>query len=632
MRRLAAGITGAFALLAMTVMQPWARLGCDPSDCMMSGTLGGWHFYVIGLVVYFLLPLIVVGIIQVAVLGIRDSSQPHDQAVLAALGQTRGSANRAAARRGLVDGAVWVGGAYVLAGAVHLVLLQLSGWPLASDAELWYGRAVVGAITIGGLVLAHVIDAARPRRSPVERLYDEARPVERRRGARIVGVGLAVIAAAASGVVVGLALAYDLAPNFRVTSAAGVAYAVAWVALVSLALVIMVPASRRWSTRWLARVATLSTRDVGPIIAARATSTSRAGGRLVIVLGSGAFLLGAAASVDTSAQLSPTYVGYRIVNVAHDSEAFAQQMREVDGVAGVVAAPVRDFQDSSSNTHAMFALDPDQLRGLDDTLADILTAHPTAVAQHLWNDSAELHFSVRDEYGFTPSGIYPLGTCCELFTNASNGMTANLNETAYLIYSTDRALNETVAAEVWALAPGDVDDYYNYSEGTSRYSHPEGPSSDENAALSWLLWLVNFAILAVLVGAPMIALAVGLARTRRSDKATLAALGASDRSLRAALVIETAAVSAFAVIVGGGLGAVTHAAMTAVQRSRVSLTGVITDNYLATAVGSVAWSALGIAIVATVVVMGATTWIVAHRQRGTTPVEGLRPEPAESVR
>jgi len=618
MRRLAAGIAGVVALALMAVMQPWGRLGCDPENCSMSQDLGGVVFYAIALLMYLVVPLLVVGIIQVAVLGIRDSSQPHDQAVLAALGQTRGSATRAAARRGLVDGAVWVGGAYVLAGAVHLAVNAYAGWPpFATEAELWWGRAVVGALVVATLAVAHLIDAARPHRTPVEQLYVEAEAPQVRRSQRALGLGLAIVAAAASGVVVGLALAYDLAPSFFVTNAAGIALIVAWVAVLLLGLLVVVPASRLWVPRWLGWVARVSGREVAPIVRARASSASRASGRLVLVLGSGAFLLGAGASVDPSPELSSTYVGYRTILRTHDSQDFAQRMREVEGVAAVLVPPMRNVVDAYGMQRLMFAVDPDQLRGLDEPLADILAANPTVLVQTILNGTAQLHVAGSEEYGFTPSGVIPIATCCEVFTSDSSGMPGSSAETAYLIYSTDPALNAEVAADVWAIAPHHVE--ASYSEGAG------GPHG--TTGVMWSSWLVSGALLAVLVGVPMIALAAGLVRARRRDDATLAALGSSAQSLRAALVIETVAVSAFAVLVGGGFGALVRASMTAVQRSRASLTGVITDSYLATAWGSVAWTALAIALAGTIVVMGGTAWFVASRHRGATPVEGLMPQP-----
>ncbi len=614
MRRLAEGIAGALALLVMLAMQPWGRLDCDPHNCGMSTDYGSWAVYAMALAFYLLVPLIVVGIIQVAVLGIRDANRPHDMAVRAALGETQSSAVRAAAARGLRDGAIWVGGAYLIAGMVHAGILLASGWPLTTEASLWFGRAIAGSVVVGTLVLAHIIDTARPRRSPVERLYEEALPPQTRRGSRIVALVLSAIAACAAGVIVGLALAYDLAPSFYVTNATGIAFAVTWLAVIWLALLVVIPWSRRLVPGWLSQVARIASSEVAPIIEARAASASRASGRVVVVLGSFAFLFGIAVQADPSQTLSPTYVGNRVFYEPHDSAAFADRLREVDGVADVLVVPVKDTLGADGIDAALFAVDPRQLRGLDNELANTLTEHPGAIVENLWGSNANLHLIKGTTYGFMPTGVVPLATCCDMFTSSSAGLSADPTATAYLIYSTDPSLNAAVVNGAWALTPEGVD-----ADGS------EGSTITGHLTTQWEATMLSIGILVLLIGTPLIALAVGLARTRRSDDATLAALGATPRALRAATVMETAGVAAFAVVVGGGLGALAQASMAALGRARSSLTGVITDSYLATALGSVAWLALGMLLLGTVMLMALTAWAAARKYRSSTPVEGLRP-------
>ncbi len=599
----------------MIAMQPWNRLDCDPSTCTLgSSGYGSWLIYAMALALYLLIPLIVVCIVQVAVLGIRDANRPHDLAVRAALGERQASAVRAAATRGLRDGVLWVGGAYVVAGLLHSGLLIASGWPLTTQGDLWLVRALVGAVVVATLALAHVIDTARPRRTPVERLYEEALPPQKRRGRRILGMALAGVAACAAGLVVGLALAHELAPNFYVTNATGIAMAIVWFAVVSLALFVLIPWSRTLVPSWLGNVARLAHRDVAPIVEARAASASRASGRLVIVLGSLAFALGSAASADSALSLSDTYVGNRIFMEPHDSAAFAERLRQVDGVADVVVADVQDAQSAYGSPSTLFAVDPEQLRGLDDTLAGILTRHPGALVQNLWWSGATLHQLSSSAYGFMPTGVVPIATCCDMFTSSSAGMTADPTATAYLIYSTDPALNAAVVSGAWGLTPA----------GLSPQG-PQGSSITGDVSVSLSASLLSIGILVLFIGAPVVALAVGLARTRRGDDATLAALGATPRALRAATVFETASVAAFAVAFGGGLGALTRATMTALGRANSSLTGVITDSYLATALGSVAWLALAVALMGAVALVSVTAWLAARRYRGASPVEGLRP-------
>ena len=622
MRKLAGGMAGAFALLAMMLLVPWGRLDCvPPSACGMSSDYGSWMIYGIAIAFYLLLPLAVVGSIQVAVLGIRDANRPHDIAVRAALGETQSSAVRAAARRGVRDGAIWVGGAYAIAGFIHVGILLTSGYPLTTESSLWFGRAIVGAVAVATLVLAHVIDTARPRRTPVERLFEEARPPESRRGPRIVGVVLGAVAACAAGVIIALALSHNLAPTFYVTNATGIAMIVAWLAVLCLALLVLIPWSRTLVPWWLGHVSRVASREVAPILEARAAQTSRASGRAVIVIGSLAFLFGVAAAADPSPSLSPTYVGNRVFYEPHDSAAFAARLREVDGVAGVVVAQVKNTMTADTVDAALFAVDPQQLRGLDDTLANILTEHPGAIVENLWGSSANLHLISETAYGFMPTGVVPIATCCDMFTSSTAGLAAVPTATAYLIYSSDPSLNAAVIDGAWELTPDGLDAEASQASGFTGHASTE-----------WRSTLGSLGILVFFIGAPLVALAVGLARTRRSDDATLAALGATPRALRTATVLEAIGVAAFAALFGGGLGALTRASMTALGRARSSLTGVITDSYVATALGSVAWLALGIALVGTVALMGLTAWIAARRYRGETPVEGLIPETTGAVR
>ncbi|MGC4174844.1 FtsX-like permease family protein [Demequina sp.] len=625
MRKLAAGVGGAFALLAMMVFQPWDRLNCDPSNCSMYNGWGGAHglWVLLPVLLYIAFPLVVVGIIQVSVLGIRDSSRPHDLAVRAALGETGGSAVRAAASRGLRDGALVVGGAYVVSGVTQVIILVQSGWPLSTDAYMWTGRLVVALSTIGTLVLAHVIDAARPHRTPVERLYEDAKPVESGRGRRRLGVALAVVTALASGVVAGIALAYDLAPSFYVSNTIGIAVAVAIVAMLALALFVLIPASQAAVPAVLTWVAARVPRPAGSIVAARAGTVTRAGGRLVVVLGSFGYLLGAAASVDTSTQLSPTYLGFRTFGSDIDAEAFADELRAVDGVAGVIMPQTRDIGDASGNPGYLFAVDPNEVRQYDPALAQILTEHPSAIAQNLWNGSGHLHEGSDPNWGFIPTGIVPIVTCCETFTSASAGMVPSADAVTYLIYSTDPALNDEVTQAAWDLSP--------YGPGEDSWES-SGQTASSNGNSMWLVNLAYWAFLALLLGTPMVALGVGVARARRRDDATLAAMGATRVALRRALVVETVTITAFAMVVGTGLGGITRFVITLIQRARSSLTGVITDSYLATAFGSVAWVVLLCAVLITVSVVGITVWITAVTRRTHTPVEDLQYSTVGGVR
>lgn len=126
----------------------------------------------------------------------------------------------------------------------------------------------------------------------------------------------------------------------------------------------------------------------------------------------------------------------------------------------------------------------------------------------------------------------------------------------------------------------------------------------------------------------MAALSVGVARRRRRDDATLAALGAEPRTLRWAVVIEATAFAIFAGAVGLTWGVMTHAALTMLDRARRSLGGVITDSYLHTAVNSVAWVPLLLIGAATVLVFATSAAIGARALQRRTPVDNLRPTDA----
>ena len=513
-----------------------------------------------------------------------------------------------------------MGAAYLLAGATHVVILIVSGWPLGTDGSMWFGRLVVCAVVVGVLVLAHVIDAARPRRTPVERLFEDAQPIKQRRGVRVIGIALAIVIALASGLVVGLALAYGIAPNYYVTTAAGIAQAVVLVATIAAGLFVVVPSSRALLPGWLGRIAGVLRGPSASIVAARASAVSRTSGRVVVLLGSFGFLVGFAASVDPAPSLSPTYVGYRSFDSTIDAEAFAAQLRAIDGVAGVVTPPSFRGTDENGNQRLTFAVDPVELGGLDDGLAQMLTDHPTALITNLWNGSAHLHESTGESWGFQPSGVLPLQTCCVSFANRAAGVQVSPDITSFLIYSSDPSLNEAVARDAWSIQPADL-------------APGNGESLDitGNYSESFIATAISIGILALLFGAPMVALAIGVVRARKSDDATLAALGSSPKDLSRALVVEIAAISAFAMAVGLGSGAVARAGWASLQRARTSLTGVITDSYLATALGSVAWMVLGVVLIATVVLMAATAWVVNRVGASRLPAEQLRAAQAGRV-
>jgi ABC-type antimicrobial peptide transport system permease subunit len=122
----------------------------------------------------------------------------------------------------------------------------------------------------------------------------------------------------------------------------------------------------------------------------------------------------------------------------------------------------------------------------------------------------------------------------------------------------------------------------------------------------------------------MAALSVGVARRRRRDDATLAALGAQPRTLRAAVVVEATVVAAFSIAVGLGWGAFSHV-MAAVNFARTSLGGDITDDYLRWTLSSVPWVPLVLIGASAVVVFGVSAAIAARALQRRTPVENHQP-------
>ena len=176
MRRLAQGIVGALALAIMMITQPWGLKSCDPESCIMENSYS-LLWVIVGTAIEVGMVAIILTVVLVGVLGIRDSGRTSEAAVYAALGRSQGSAARLAARRGLIDGAVATGVAFVAAAAVNVYLVLDSGYALfEQDSALWVARSVMAVVFTGALVVAHVVDAVRPRRTPVR----QRRPPTRR--------------------------------------------------------------------------------------------------------------------------------------------------------------------------------------------------------------------------------------------------------------------------------------------------------------------------------------------------------------------------------------------------------------------------------------------------------------------
>jgi len=259
---------------------------------------------------------------------------------------------------------------------------------------------------------------------------------------------------------------------------------------------------------------------------------------------------------------------------------------------------------------AVVGIDPADLDGVDDQLAAMLKAHPGAVVSgSLWTDVS------LDDYvatGIAVTGIVPTSTCCtQIVDRASVAMP--LGSSTVLIWAAPGADPAEVSRTVNAFAP-DVPDLEGY--GGSLISEP---SSTDLGAL-----LFNVGLLVLIFGGPVVALAYGVVQRRRREDATLAALGASRRSLTLAAIVETTVVAAVAVAGGLVAGATLHMVVVGASRAEDSLRGVITDNYLQTMVGSVAWSTVGWMFVIAVASFAVVALLVRAFSRGALPAEQLR--------
>ena len=608
MKRLAGWIAASAALIVMLISEPWDRLSCPPASCSMSTSYETFGVWAIFIAIELAIPLVILTAILVGVLGLRDANEPRDIAVMAALGQTRGAAVRKAATTGMHHAAIGIGGAFVLTGALHLALLAKAGWPLfTTEPQLWLTRLVTAVVVSAALVLAHVIDATRPGRTPVERLYEDvAQQPPRRVSLRLRAAIIGGIGAASTGLIVGLALAHDQAKvraHFVETNAAGIALGVLAIALGAMMLAVVIPWARAKAPQVLRASAAIAGRVGAPrlavILDSRASTTSAVAGRLVGVLGAGAFLLAFVAAGPTSPAPPDSYVHTVTFGTTGNPQPVIDQYRAIEGVGAVVVGKAQsDFQ----GTMSFIRINPDDLAGVDDGLRDLLVHYPTAVIGGCG--------SFIGVHGVVPTGSVAFASGCETYIN---GSAVNFKPNAYalLIYAANGADKHALATRLMHTSPQGPG--LTFSGGNGWVSGP-----------SWVATLVISGILLILAVVPMVALSVGVARRRRRDDATLAALGAQPRTLRAAVVVEATVVAAFSIAVGLGWGALSHI-MTAVNFARQSLSGVITDDYLHWTLSSVPWMPLLLIGAAAVAVFGVSAAVAARALQRRTPVENHRP-------
>lgn len=611
MRRLAQVLAGVLALGFMLMYVPWDLYNCT-GGCNPLNTWDGYVFALYRILVHLVVAILLT-VVLVGVLGMRDVGSASESAVLAALGQSRAAAALAAAKTGAIDAAVAVGAGFVITGGLHVWLIVRSGSPIDEGLGQWLPRVVVAVIFAFALVAAHVIDATRPRTSPVDLLHaDAAEPPARRFPLRARLLVFGTIAGTALGVSAGIALSHD--PHDRVagdtarTIAQGAQITLLF-AVIALSLSVGVPLALK-----AMRPAVLSAANVlgslkapraAQILRARAGTASVSSSRTVLAVCTLALILGASAHVDPAPALSPTYVGSVEVDSPAASSALAAEYRQIEGVGNVLTAPM------VLGDYPTVGVDPGQIAAVDPTLGALLASNPGAIV----SPSGFTGVSIADftAVGIQVTGIVPVSTCCRSFVDADQ--LPPTTTTILLIYSAPGYEPSEVAQRVWEYMPiVDEDSGWNTSTqyDVTHYSQP--------------LWafVANVALLGLVVGGPVIALAVGVAKRRRRDDATLAALGATRRTLRAVAVVETTVLAAIAVGIGLLCGAVVQSAMAVTARAEDSLDGVITHSYLYVALRSVDWAGLGLIFVIALGIFAAVAWLASHSVSKQLPAEQLR--------
>ncbi len=605
MRATAATIAGLYALLIMSIALPWEEAECTYAACVTSTAdtqFFAWGYILAALAV----PTVVVSFMLGAILGSRNTRDPEAGAVLAALGQTRGMSVRLAALQGLRDGAIAVSLAYLITGGIHIAMLVGTGVnPVTTGAEYWGGRALFAVAALLTLVIPHILIAAQRPRTPVEALtadFEEepaARPSLKVRALMCGG-----LLAGAAGVIVGIAMSQRDTDwrevGFVATNTAGIAMTVAWVSVLALGLWAAVPwlRMRRASVAGLAMRAARPNTRVGAVLATFAGDRSRASARIVTVVAGLGFLIAAVPSQDPAPRLDPYMVNAVVLEGEIDAAAQADAYRAVEGVDQVIVTQA-DFLNDAGFHSFVFGVSPDSLRGREDQLADVLDRHPDAVAAQLFNGDGDGGLLTTGT--FDASGIVPISACCGTFIN-SDHVTMKNPGAGFLIYASPEA--------DWKTVSNHVDNVPTPGAGSTGYVSHGSPADRGESGLSLAL-IVNLALIAFALGLPLTMVAAGAVRRRRHDNSTLMALGAKPQHIRIATALEMAVMSAFAITGGALVGVATRVVMTALQQARLSLGPVIVEEPFMVGMNSVAWGAIAIVALASVVTMTFTAFVTA---------------------
>jgi hypothetical protein len=315
-----------------------------------------------------------------------------------------------------------------------------------------------------------------------------------------------------------------------------------------------------------------------------------------------AFLVAWAASGPTSPTLSDRYVETITFGTDSNPQIAIDYYGAIDGVGTLVVGKAHGVNGIDSP----ILVNPADLGGVDETLRGLLLRYPTAVIGGCGSAAAN-----KSANGFVPTGFFLLDTVCGGYVN-DLAVTFPTNAYALLVYAAPGVDIRSVATRLNNNSPQDAGITFSGSSGTG------------SSSISWVGTLVEAGMLVILVIVPMAALSVGVARRRRRDDATLAALGAQPRTLRAAVIVEATVIAAFSIAVGLGWGALAHVLAT-VNFARTSLSGVITDDYLGWTLSSVPWVTLLLIGASAVVVFGVSAAIAARALQRRTPVENHRP-------
>ncbi|MDN4472210.1 hypothetical protein [Demequina zhanjiangensis] len=614
MRAAAATVMGIAVAAVMAISIPWGLGTYGETFYYSSDSMG---FAPLGfLVIYLAIPAALLTAVLTAMLGVR-AKDAHERAVMAALGETAGTSIRRAVLVGLRDGAIAAGIAYAFMGAMHLAVESANGWPsFTTETNAWATRAVEGAVGIVALTVAHLISAWRRNRSPVE-LSRAAVGAYRRPKTGHLAVRAGVVLAAAAGLIVGLALTHDGDAGGSASGLADGAYMTVWIAAVAVALTALLPAATALAFRGVglaSRVADrLGSTQLAAVLRTRSADRTKAAARVVLVIGVFGFAAGALGAVDTGVRHSDSFAFIYTENPTDPVETVAR-IEAMDGVTDVVAADVVGL--GADDWTEVVAVDPADLVGVDDELADALLAHPGAAVASSSLAGGDASRDGGVARAFRPDAVVPLVGWGLAYVDATE---VDLDSTGhtYLVYVSEGADRMAIGDQLM--------DAVLTSDGASPASQGITFPAGQDGGYSWetpdlgasLFWIV----VVVLALAPVAFTAV---RAGTRDAATLTALGSPARAVRTAVAIEGAVLGLTAATIGVVSGVATGALTEVLDRARLSLDGVITDSYLAVALDSINWvTSLGFIVVVSLA-YAALAAMVASAVHLETPAEALK--------